>query len=133
MAYEKQTWNTGDTITAEKLNHMEEGITGAGGGALIVNKVFGESSDYLDKTYAEIKSAMMDGKTVLVMYDASFDDAEYGETNYTFYPIEHLYEKVETGTETPHESFFEVYVNTQGISERYSASSEDGTLQFVSD
>lgn len=26
MAYEKQTWNKGDTITAEKLNHMEDGI-----------------------------------------------------------------------------------------------------------
>ena len=26
MAYEKQTWQTGDTITAEKLNHMEDGI-----------------------------------------------------------------------------------------------------------
>lgn len=26
MAYTKQTWATGDTITAEKLNHMEDGI-----------------------------------------------------------------------------------------------------------
>ena len=26
MAYEKQTWNTGDVISAEKLNHMEDGI-----------------------------------------------------------------------------------------------------------
>lgn len=26
MAYEKQTWKTGDVITAEKLNHMEDGI-----------------------------------------------------------------------------------------------------------
>lgn len=26
MAYEKQEWKTGDTITAEKLNNMEEGI-----------------------------------------------------------------------------------------------------------
>lgn len=26
MAYEKQTWKKGDTITAEKLNHMEDGI-----------------------------------------------------------------------------------------------------------
>ena len=25
-AYEKQTWETGDTITAEKLNHIESGI-----------------------------------------------------------------------------------------------------------
>ena len=28
MAYEKQTWATGDVITANKLNHMEDGIAG---------------------------------------------------------------------------------------------------------
>lgn len=32
MAYEKQTWETGDVITAEKLNHMESGIEDGGGG-----------------------------------------------------------------------------------------------------
>lgn len=26
MAYEKQEWKTGDTITAEKMNHIEDGI-----------------------------------------------------------------------------------------------------------
>lgn len=36
MAYEKQTWECGETITADKLNHMEEGISSAnsGGGVL---------------------------------------------------------------------------------------------------
>lgn len=28
MAYEKQTWECGDVITAEKMNHMEDGIAG---------------------------------------------------------------------------------------------------------
>ena len=32
MSYTKQTWANGDTITAEKLNHMESGIEGAGVG-----------------------------------------------------------------------------------------------------
>lgn len=31
MSYEKQTWTTGDTITAEKLNYMENGIEDASG------------------------------------------------------------------------------------------------------
>lgn len=26
MAYEKQTWVTGEVITEEKLNHIEEGV-----------------------------------------------------------------------------------------------------------
>lgn len=30
MAYEKQQWASGDIITAEKLNHMEDGIDEAG-------------------------------------------------------------------------------------------------------
>lgn len=30
MAYEKQTWTTGEVITEEKLNHMEDGIAGGG-------------------------------------------------------------------------------------------------------
>ncbi len=29
--YSKQTWNTGDVITEEKLNHMEDGISTGGG------------------------------------------------------------------------------------------------------
>lgn len=31
MAYEKQTWECGQVITADKLNHMEDGIANAGG------------------------------------------------------------------------------------------------------
>lgn len=32
MAYTKQTWQNGDIITDDKLNHMEDGIANAGGG-----------------------------------------------------------------------------------------------------
>ena len=31
MTYDKYTWQTGEVITAEKLNHMEDGIANAGG------------------------------------------------------------------------------------------------------
>lgn len=33
MAYEPNTWNTGDTITSEKLNHMEQGVSAASAAA----------------------------------------------------------------------------------------------------
>lgn len=33
MAYTKTTWNTGDTITAEKLNNLESGVAAANGEA----------------------------------------------------------------------------------------------------
>ena len=59
MSYEKQTWQTGDTITAEKLNHIEDGIAGAGGGGVLV--VYGTVDDddimTLDHTWQEIYDA----------------------------------------------------------------------------
>ena len=64
MSYEPKTWECGDTITAEALNHLEQGVANAGGGGtepLIVHAV-GDSSPYhLDKTYAEIHSALLAG------------------------------------------------------------------------
>ena len=30
MAYTPNTWNTGDVITAEKLNNLEQGVAAAG-------------------------------------------------------------------------------------------------------
>ena len=41
MAYDKQTWETGEVISAERLNHMEDGIAEAGsssGGLSVVAK-----------------------------------------------------------------------------------------------
>lgn len=32
MAYEPKTWACGDTITADDLNHIEQGVAEAGGG-----------------------------------------------------------------------------------------------------
>ena len=32
MAYEKHTWETGETITAEKLNNLEDGVASSGSG-----------------------------------------------------------------------------------------------------
>lgn len=37
MAYVKNTWVTGDTITASKLNHIETGIEESGAGAFVVH------------------------------------------------------------------------------------------------
>jgi len=62
MSYEKQTWQTGDTVTSAKLNHMEDGIAsagggGTGGGVLIVG--INMQTMTLDKTWQEIHDADM--------------------------------------------------------------------------
>ena len=43
MSYEKQTWNTGDIITAEKLNHIENGISESSSGGSDLPEI--ESTD----------------------------------------------------------------------------------------
>lgn len=63
MTYEKQTWECGETITAEKLNHIEDGIADAssGGGTLVIRETRTESEGdtvyTLDKTWQEIYDA----------------------------------------------------------------------------
>lgn len=60
MSYDKQNWQTGDVITANKLNHIEDGIAGAGGGGvLVINAYYDEQTDKatLDKTWQEIHDA----------------------------------------------------------------------------
>ena len=39
MAYTPKEWENGDIITAEDLNHLEQGVAGAGGGTVEVSKI----------------------------------------------------------------------------------------------
>lgn len=52
MTYEKQTWASGDTITAEKLNHMETGIVNASSATLLL--YYKDSTLYLDAEYSKV-------------------------------------------------------------------------------
>ena len=61
--YEPKEWKCGDTITADDLNHMEQGIAdGGGGSALIVTK----NDNVLDKTWQEIYDAFVGGRIILI-------------------------------------------------------------------
>lgn len=73
MAYTPKTWQCNDTITAEDLNHMEQGIADAsqgGGGTepLIVTSNYDESTDEqtLDKTWQEIHDALAENRLVFI-------------------------------------------------------------------
>lgn len=62
MSYTPNTWATGDTITAVKLNNMEQGIANAGGALFVA-----EEEGTLDKTWNEIWTAAQ-SMPVIVTY-----------------------------------------------------------------
>lgn len=67
MSYEKQTWTTGDTITAEKLNNLEDGVSG-NGGVVLVTVTYDEQNYQADKTFSEILEAIQNNLIVKVIY-----------------------------------------------------------------
>lgn len=86
MSYEKQTWVTGDVVTADKLNHMEDGISNSGGGGTGGGDMFvvyvtatpivdGNGYTFATETaYADVLAALEAGKVVI--YWATFDNDE---------------------------------------------------------
>lgn len=73
MAYTKQTWACGDEITAEKLNHIEDGIAEGGSGKFVVTI----DNDTADHTFAEIKQAYDNGMVIEVVELVSGIDYVY--------------------------------------------------------
>ena len=67
MSYTKTTWQTGDTVTAEKLNNIENGIEDI---YTDDNPIFVVIEDAdtstLSKTYAEIVSALTAHKVCII-------------------------------------------------------------------
>ena len=76
MSYDKQTWQTGDVITANKLNHMEDGIASSGGGRFVATATFDEEAEgwYTDYTAQEIYDAFENGMDIWIKlsYDEAF-------------------------------------------------------------
>ena len=74
MSYTKTTWQTGDTITATKLNKIEdqvaaneEAISASSGGGIEFITIDGRTYT-CDKTYDEIVALFQAGKTVMAKY-----------------------------------------------------------------
>ena len=85
MSYEKQTWASGDVITAEKLNHIEDGVAVAE--PFIINLTYTQTggsdstpptlSDFVaDKTYDEIFAAYNAGRIVILRSSVSGSSSE---------------------------------------------------------
>jgi hypothetical protein len=64
MSYTPTNWETGDVITAEKLNNMEGGIENAQ--LFIVSVTRNENQFTADKTFAEIQTAFLSGAYIVL-------------------------------------------------------------------
>lgn len=81
MSYTPTTWATGDVITADKLNNMEDGIVKAGSvypvGVTVVIPEGSETGAFtLQKTFGEIKRAIEYGSIVIVINESEPDADE---------------------------------------------------------
>lgn len=97
MAYEKQTWECGETITADKLNHMEDGIEEASGGGTDVGYECTETRTVLTEesvttvvyddsayAYGDLAYVLHDSVDAIIVtfngteYECSFENGGYG-------------------------------------------------------
>lgn len=80
MSYTKNTWANGDVITAAKLNHMEDGIEGAGSGYdAVIRLTHAESSaddsttsltpSIVSGTFDQLHDKISDGGYPLIMIE----------------------------------------------------------------
>lgn len=75
MAYEPKTWECGDVVSADALNHMEQGIANAGGGGTLIIKQDNEASTaekaVYDKTWQEVYDALKNGTRVIMLFETT--------------------------------------------------------------
>lgn len=83
MPYVEHTWTNGETITAAKMNNIEEGIAEAaqsgGSGAVIII----DDGTALDKTYAEIYDLIHSGTPCYIKYNIGGSTSDL-DTDYAY-------------------------------------------------
>ncbi len=77
MAYTPTEWQTGDIVTAEKLNKIENGLSTVSNTIVIVNTTMADEYCVLSKTWNEIHDAMIRGKIIIVIRIVD-DSVHYG-------------------------------------------------------
>lgn len=75
MSYTPTVWKKGDKITSEKLNKLENGVAGSGGGVLVVHA--NDDTGVFDKTWQEIHDALAAGEIVVLPSGSIGGDEAY--------------------------------------------------------
>ena len=98
MAYTKNTWNTGDIVSSQKLNHMEDGIANSENVFIVGGASFGENNALegtLDKTWQEIHDALQTKVVIASIVNGSdirqvtASEAVYDQTENKFVIVLH--------------------------------------------
>ena len=114
MSYTPTNWQTGDTVTAERLNKMEQGIENANEPFIVTcTPTAQDYSGTMDKTVAEIYAAIQAGRKVIYrIYTGitSYLDAEVTMifTDSAAYPSINAFFL----TNTPFDALVEAYTST---------------------
>ena len=118
MAYEPTTWRSGDIVTSEKLNKMEQGIAN---GTVMLTK---DEQGRLPITYSALKAAVLAGGTY--RFSDITDDGDLYQAN--IYACDTLEESkdIETGDIQYNATFSNA--NIGGI--LFKANSPDSYLQI---
>lgn len=90
MSYTPTNWQTGDTVTAEKLNKMESGIAAAADPFVVtLTPTSLDLSGIMDKTPQEITAAISAGKQVV--FSIPVMDGTVPATQFMFNPGTEIY------------------------------------------
>ena len=91
MSYTPTNWTSGDVITAEKLNKLEGGVAGAGGGATIVTLTFSRNPSDTSKwtatgniTFEELKPIAENGGAIVLRGDFNGDGGSVSKSAYAY-------------------------------------------------
>lgn len=111
MSYEKHTWETGETITAEKLNRIENALEG-GSEALICNMITEDNENYTsDKTFGEIRVAYTNNIPVFFKFYSEHNDSnskEVTESKYSISGIEIFTSRYTENSETSYSGTYKI-------------------------
>lgn len=96
MAYTPTTWTTGDTVTATKLNKLEQGVANAGGGKYdvydYVIKQVDSGTPTLEKgTWQNVYDALQDMESVTGLFVLNLTPDEWHNTISLFIPITYAF------------------------------------------
>lgn len=96
MAYTPTTWVTGDTVTATKMNKLEQGVANAGGGKYdaydYVIKQVDSGTPTLEKgTWQGVYDALQDMEQIAGLFVLNNTPDQYHDTVSLFIPLSYLY------------------------------------------